>query len=75
MPRCADMVQRDTRSIAKASTMHQTDQLGKSFLVSHGLRTCVVCDQSFTPQAAAQHAMLPCCPSNLRRKESQSGDR
>ena len=39
------------------------DQVGKAFMVlGQGIRRCLVCDETFTRQAAAAHAITVCYP-------------
>jgi hypothetical protein len=38
------------------------DQSGKVFGVEQGMRRCMVCDQLFTRDSAAQHANVACWP-------------
>jgi hypothetical protein len=41
----------------------QIDQTGKAFMVlGQGMRQCLVCDEIFTRQAAAAHAVIVCYP-------------
>jgi hypothetical protein len=44
---------------ARTST---ADQSGKVFRVEQGMRRCMVCEELFTRQAAAEHATLACWP-------------
>lgn len=36
------------------------DQGGKIFRVEQGMRRCMVCEELFTRDSAAQHAKAPC---------------
>jgi len=38
------------------------DQSGKVFKVEQGMRRCMVCEELFTRDAAAQHANVACWP-------------
>jgi hypothetical protein len=39
-----------------------SDQSGKVFRVERGMRRCMVCEELFTRDAAAQHANVACRP-------------
>jgi len=40
-----------------------TDKMGKVFSVlDENLRLCLICDEVFTRQGAAQHSFERCCP-------------
>jgi len=40
-----------------------TDKIGKVFSVlDENLRLCLICDEVFTRQGAAQHSFERCCP-------------
>jgi hypothetical protein len=38
--------------------------IGKVFVVTCGMRRCLICDGVFTPKEAAEHAKVPCCPTS-----------
>jgi hypothetical protein len=38
------------------------DQSGKVFRVEQGMRRCMVCEELFTRETAAQHANVACWP-------------
>ena len=41
----------------------KVDQVGKAFMVlGQGIRQCLVCDETFSRQAAAAHAIRVCYP-------------
>jgi hypothetical protein len=42
--------------------LRTADQSGKVFRVEQGMRRCMVCDQLFTRDSAAQHANVACWP-------------
>jgi hypothetical protein len=42
--------------------MQATDQSGKVFRVEQGMRRCMVCEELFIRETAAQHANVACWP-------------
>jgi hypothetical protein len=38
------------------------DTVGKVFIVTQGMRRCLICNQVFTRQASARHANVVCWP-------------
>jgi hypothetical protein len=46
-----------------------SEQIGKVFIVTHGVRQCLICDGLFTREAAAKHASTPCCPPTKEREQ------
>ena len=49
-----------------AGTARNREQLGKPFMVSDGMRYCVVCERTFTPKAAALHGFVVCYPPGIK---------
>jgi hypothetical protein len=49
-----------------AGTARKDEQLGKPFMVSEGMRYCMVCERTFTPRAAALHASVVCYPPGIK---------
>ena len=53
-------------ALHKACPAIRTDVVGKPFLVTNLLmRECLVCGQTFTSRAAAEHAKIICYPAEL----------
>jgi hypothetical protein len=50
-----------------------SEQVGKVFIVTHGMRQRLVCNVLFTREEAAKHAMTTCFP-NERSSESTVHD-
>jgi len=46
-----------------------SERVGKVFIVTHGMRQCLVCNAPFTREEAAKHAGTTCFPK-LRSSES-----
>ena len=42
--------------------LRTADQAGKVFRVERGMRRCMVCEELFTRDSAAQHAKVACWP-------------
>jgi hypothetical protein len=60
---------RTTITVTKATSASSVrlDQTGKAFMVlCQGMRQCLVCDEIFTRQAAAAHAVTVCYPRDRR---------
>ena len=47
-----------------------SEQVGKVFVVTGGMRGCLICGGVFTPKEAAEHAAAPCCPLVKNRNKS-----
>jgi len=47
-----------------------SEQVGKVFVVTCGMRGCLICGGVFTPKEAAEHAAAPCCPLVKNRNKS-----
>jgi len=45
-----------------------SEQVGKVFVVTHGMRQCLICNALFTREEAAKHAGTACFP-----KQQSSG--
>lgn len=41
-----------------------SEQVGKVFIVTHGMRRCLICDSLFTPEGAAEHSVAICFPKS-----------
>jgi hypothetical protein len=46
-----------------------SEQVGKVFIVTHGMRRCLVCDTLFMREEAAKHSQTMCFP---KQQSSQS---
>ena len=46
-----------------------SEQVGKVFIVTHGMRQCLICNALFTREEAAKHAVTTCFP---RQQSSES---
>ena len=42
----------------------QIEMIGKVFVVTCGIRRCLICDGMFTPMQAANHALTICYPTS-----------
>ena len=42
----------------------QIEMIGKVFVVTCGIRRCLICDRVFTPKEAAEYATTVCYPSS-----------
>lgn len=55
-----------------------SEQVGKVFIVTHGMRQCLICNALFTRDGAAKHAGTACYPkqqsseSTVRDSEAHS---
>jgi len=43
-----------------------SEQIGKLFIVTHGMRRCLICDGLFSSKEARDHALFPCYPAQPR---------
>ncbi len=56
---------RGTGRMMKAGTcarVRSADQSGKVFRIEQGMRRCMVCEELFTRDSAAEHANVACRP-------------
>jgi hypothetical protein len=47
------------------------ETVGKVFVVAGSMRRCLICDGTFTPRQAAEHAGTACCPKTLPKSEKR----
>ena len=45
-----------------SARVRSADQSGKVFRIEHGARRCMVCEELFTRDSAAEHANVACPP-------------
>jgi hypothetical protein len=45
-----------------SARVRSADQSGKVFRIEHGARRCMVCEELFTRDSAAEHANVACRP-------------
>ena len=46
-----------------------SEQVGKVFVATHGMRQCLICDGIFTPREASDHTVTFCCPPTKEREQ------
>ncbi len=46
-----------------------SEQVGKVFIVTHGMRQCLICDGIFTPREASDHTVTFCYPPTKEREQ------
>jgi hypothetical protein len=49
----------------------QIEMIGKVFVVTCGIRRCLICDRVFTPTKAANHAMNLCYPLSAGSEQDE----
>ena len=47
----------------------QIEMIGKVFVVTCGIRRCLICDGLFTPREASDHAVTLCYPPTKGREQ------
>ena len=50
----------------------QIEMIGKVFVVTCGIRRCLICDSVFTPKQAAEHSATICVPA-ITEAETDEG--